>query len=162
MGHTQRGNNNAYGQDNAVSWFDWNDLARHADIRRFARGLVHVHQESAIFRDRTFWGQPGATKITWHGVRLAQPEWDDNSHAIAYELFNAQSAEHVHVMLNAYWEPLVFELPTTATGRTWRRLVDTARASPQDFCDPPVPLAAGEPKYTCQSRSSVVLMSVPA
>ena len=64
-------------------------------------------------------------------------------------------------MLNAYWEPLVFELPATGTGRAWRRLVDTALESPLDFCDPPVPLPASSEKYTCQARSSVVLVSVP-
>jgi glycogen operon protein len=76
-------------------------------------------------------------------------------------LFHAQTSEHLHVMLNAYWEPLVLELPVTAKGRAWRRMVDTALESPQDVCDPPVPLASGQEKYTCQARSSVVLVSVP-
>jgi glycogen operon protein len=160
---SQQGNNNAYCQDSAVSWFDWDDVARHAGIRRFARGLIRFHQDSAIFRDRTFWGQPGATKITWHGVQLGKPEWGDDSHTLAYELSKGnddQSREHVHVMLNAYWEPLEFELPATAGGRTWRRLVDTALESPLDFCDPPALLSDGKAKYTCQARSSVVLVSI--
>jgi glycogen operon protein len=160
---TQQGNNNAYCQDSVISWFDWDDVTRHANIRRFARGLIRFHQESAIFRDRTFWGQPGATRITWHGVRLGEPQWGDDSHALAYELFNGKNddgVEHVHVMLNAYWEPLVFELPSTTSGRTWRRMVDTALESPLDFCDPPAPLAAGTATYTCQARSSVVLVSI--
>jgi len=63
-------------------------------------------------------------------------------------------------MLNEYWEPLVFELPVTAAGRAWHRLIDTAQVSPQDFCDPPVPLASGAREYACQARSSVVLVSV--
>jgi glycogen operon protein len=168
---SQQGNNNAYCQDSAISWFDWDDVPRHAGIRRFARGLIHFHQESAIFRDSTFWGQPGATKITWHGVRLGAPEWGDDSHALAYELLHVnhenhenddKSVEHVHVMLNAYWEPLEFELPATGAGRVWQRMVDTGLESPLDFCDPPVPLAAGGAKYTCQSRSTVVLVSVKA
>ena len=46
---TQHGNNNAYCQDNAISWFDWDDVARHADIHRFARSLIHFHQGSADF-----------------------------------------------------------------------------------------------------------------
>ena len=158
---TQQGNNNAYCQDNAISWFDWDAVARHADVHRFARGLIHFHQESEIFRDRTFWSHPGATKITWHGVRLGKPEWGDDSHALAYELSHDESGEHLHVMLNAYWEPLAFALPATATGRAWRRLVDTALATPQDLCDPPVVLDAGQQQYACQPRSSVVLVSVP-
>ena len=138
---TQQGNNNAYCQDNAISWFDWDDVARHADIRRFARSLIHFHQESAIFRDRTFWGEPGATKITWHGVRLGRAGLGRRFALAGVRIVaRRESGEHLHVMLNAYWEPLVFELPATAAGRAWRRLVDTALESPQDFCDPPVPL----------------------
>lgn len=52
-----------------------------------------------------------------------------------------------------------FELSTTAPGRSWRRLVDTAAESPLDCCDPPEPLDGGRQHYTCQSRSSVVLVS---
>ncbi len=159
---TQQGNNNAYSQDNTVSWFNWDDVSQHAGIRQFARSLIHFHQESAIFRDRTFWGEAGATKITWHGVRLAEPEWGENSHSLAYELLHEESGEHLQVMLNAFWEPLVFAVPSAEEGHCWRRLVDTAIESPEDFCDPPAPLAGGQEKYTCQARSSVVLVSVPA
>ena len=94
-------------------------------------------------------------------MRLAKPEWGDDSHALAYELAH-DDGEHLHVMLNAYWEPLVFELPAAAAGRSWRRLVDTALESPLDFCDPPLPLDAGPAQYMVQARSSVVLVSQPA
>ena len=156
---TQCGNNNAYCQDNAVSWFSWDDVLTHADVHRFARGLIRFHQDSAIFRDRSFWGEPGATKIAWHGVRLNQSEWDDDSHSLAFELLHPQAQQHLHVMLNAYWEPLEFELPAPAAGREWRRLVDTALATPQDFSDPPAPLENDQRQYMCQARSSVVLVS---
>ncbi len=158
---TQRGNNNAYCQNNEISWFDWDDVSRHADIRHFVRSLIHFHQKSGVFRDRTFWSQPGATKITWHGVRLNEPEWGENSHSLAFELFHADGPEYLHVLLNAYWEPLEFELPATVTGQAWRRLIDTAVESPEDFCDPPALLAGGQRQYTCQARSSVVLVSCP-
>jgi glycogen operon protein len=158
---TQQGNNNAYSQDNAISWFDWDDVERHAEMHRFARSLIRFHQGAEIFRDRTFWGEPGATKITWHGVKLQAPEWGDASHSLAYELLHEASGEHLLVMLNAFWEPLVFELPSPAPGRRWLLLVDTANESPEDFCDPPAPLASGHGKYACQARSTVVLVSAP-
>jgi isoamylase len=156
---TQQGNNNAYSQDNELSWFDWEDVARHADIHRFARSLIHFHQRAQIFRDRTFWGEPGATKITWHGVRLGQPEWGDASHSLAYELLH-ESGEHFYVMLNAYWESLEFELPPATSGGSWRRLIDTALESPDDFGEPPQQLASGQEEYACQARSSAVLVDV--
>jgi glycogen operon protein len=156
---TQHGNNNAYCQDSPTSWFDWDDVKRHAEVRRFVRGLIRFHQKSKVFRDRKFWGEQEGTTITWHGVQLHSPQWDENSHSLAYELFHAASQEHLHVILNAYWEPLEFELPATAEGRVWQRMVDTAQQSPVDFCDPPIALAGGA-SYLCQARSSVVLISI--
>jgi isoamylase len=156
---TQRGNNNAYCQDNLVSWFDWQDVDRHADVRRFVRGLIRFHQSSAIFRDRGFWGEPGATKITWHGVELDRPQWDDDSHSLAYELASPDGSEHLHVMLNAYWKPLTFALPPVAKGRTWRRLVDTSLVPPRDFTLTAEAISNGA-RYICQARSSVVLVDL--
>ena len=156
---TQAGNNNAYCQDNPLSWFDWDDLRRSADCRRFVRRLIHFHEHSPVFRDRAFWGQPGATAITWHGVRLNSPDWGDGSHALAYELFHEQTGAHVHVMLNAYWEPLAFDLPAPRPGFLWKCLVDTARETADTDDTPPLILAAGQPSLVCEPRSSVVLVS---
>jgi isoamylase len=155
---SQRGNNNAYSQDDPISWFDWDDVARHGGLRRFVRELIHFHQDSIIFRDRTFWGDPSATKITWHGVRLGAPDWGDDSHTLAYELEHA-SGEHVHVVLNAWREPLEFELPSAGAGRKWHRLVDTWLEAPLDISIPAVALEPGVRKYVCQPRSSVVLVA---
>jgi glycogen operon protein len=159
---SQHGNNNAYCQDSEISWFDWDDVERHAEMRRFAQSLIRFHQGAEIFRDRTFWGEPGATKITWHGAKLGEPEWGDDSHALAYELLHEESGEHLHVMLNAFWEPLVFELPPPSPRKRWLLLVDTANQSPQDFCEPPAALASGQVEYACQARSSIVLVSKPS
>jgi len=155
---TQQGNNNAYCQDNAVAWFDWEDTERHADILRFTRGLIRFHQRSDLFHGHSFWNQPGAAKITWHGVRLNQPDWGENSRALAFELIHPKGAEHIFVMLNAYWEPLEFEMPALAAGRTWQRLVDTSLESPEDLSEPPQPLPAELSRYRCEARSSVILV----
>jgi glycogen operon protein len=158
---TQHGNNNAYCQDNATSWFDWDDLHRHADFHRFTQELIRFHQQSSIFRDRTFWGEPMATQITWHGLQLDRPDWNGDSHSLAFELLHQPSGEHVDILLNAYWDPLSFELPKTASGRVWRRLIDTSLDSPRDICPTP-PALAQQKRYICQARSSVVLVSGPA
>ena len=155
---TQRGNNNAYSQDNELSWFDWDDATRHAGMLRFTRELIAFHQQSSLFRSWAFWGEPGAPQITWHGVRLNVPDWGDGSHAVAYELLSPDGAEHLYVALNAYWEPLEFALPPLAAGAQWRRLMDTARESPDDLCAPPAALSPGQTSYRCEARSSVVLI----
>jgi isoamylase len=156
---SQQGNNNAYCQDNATSWFDWNDPQSHSDVRRFARELIRFHQQSSIFRDQTFWGNPGATKITWHGLQLNRPDWSGDSHSVAFELSHEASGEHVDILLNAYWEPLEFELPAMTNGRVWRRLIDTSLDSPLDICASPLAELTEQTSYICHARSSVVLVS---
>jgi isoamylase len=99
--------------------------------------------------------------ITWNGVRLHEPQWDDSSHALAFELSDPHNREHLHVILNGYWEPLSFELPAVEVGRVWRRFVDTSLASPDDLCEPPKPLPAYQSQYLSGARSSVVLIEGP-
>jgi isoamylase len=155
---TQQGNNNAYCQDNPLSWFDWDDVTRHADILRFTRELIAFHQRSSLFRSWAFWGDPSGSQITWHGVEPNKPQWDDSSHALAFELANPAGDERLYVALNAYWEPLDFELPALPHGEAWRRLIDTALDSPNDVNNSPTPLITGQTQYRCEARSSIVLM----
>ncbi len=156
---TQGGNNNAYAQDNEVSWLDWADVERHADLHRFVRGLIDFNQGSPVFRGEEFWGEPGGAEIAWHGVRLGSPDWGEVSHTLAYELRHAETGLHLHVMLNAYWEPLSFELPDPGAGSRWCRMVDTALEAPDDFADPHVPLESDARTYRLEARSSVVLVA---
>ena len=154
---TQQGNNNAYSQDNELSWFDWSLVDTHRDLWRFVSGLLRFRQGSQLFRDRRYWFEPGGTGIVWHGVRLGQPDWGENSHSLAFELTHPTAQNHRYVILNAYWEPLEFELPQLSEGRRWARLVDTGLAPPQDFTNPAEALPDDTPTYLAQSRSAVVL-----
>ena len=146
---------------NTTSWFDWNNVAKHADVLRFVSGLIHFHQQSPIFRDRRFWSEPSGTDVTWHGVHLQQPDFGDQSHSLAFELTHPDSQSRLHIILNAYWEPLVFELPQLPAGEHWQRLVDTALASPDDLSDPAAALPTDQREYQVQARLSVILMAGP-
>jgi glycogen operon protein len=158
---TQRGNNNAYCQDNEIGWFDWALLDRHRDVHRFARALIHFRQHrdlvaesSTLSLDELLRSMP----ITWHGVRLDQPDWDDDSHAIAFTVMALGARRHYHVMLNAFWEPLTFEIPGAKDGRpAWRRWIDTALASPDDVCALDAGVVLEAPFYDVQPRSIAVL-----
>jgi len=159
----QAGNNNVYCQDNELSWFDWNALEQQADMLRFVRGLIHFIQDREIFSHDRFLATTEDTEdphIVWHGVCLGEPDWDYNSHSLAFTLRHLGSAEHLHIMLNAYWEPLAFELPPLPYEECWHRIVDTALPAPEDFSSledaPPV---TDRGCYWVQARSSVVLMA---
>jgi isoamylase len=157
---TQRGNNNAYCQDNELSWFDWGDTLRAADLLRFTRGLIALRRSYAIFADELFWGEPGGTRLIWHGVRRYEPDWGDDSRLLACELFADHGGEHLYMIFNAYWEPLRCELPAPAHG-TWRRVIDSSLAPPDDYCAPESAPPAGEREYLAGARSVVVLAAIP-
>jgi glycogen operon protein len=159
---TQGGNNNAYGQDNETSWFDWSLLANHADVHRFvtllnARRLLRdvEHEKERLSLNQML----RRANKSWHGVRLGQPDWRDCSHSIAFTLELRQERLLVHLILNAYWEPLDFELPSVGSRQPWRRWIDTFLDSPHDIVpwqtSPPVP----GPTYRAQARSVVVLFA---
>jgi isoamylase len=161
---TQEGNNNAYCQDNETSWFDWTLVAKHADVHRF----VALLSARRLLRDL----EPERGRISlnqllkkanrvWHGVRLGQPDWSASSHSLAFTAEARGQTLCFHAMLNAYWEPLEFELPPVCerSEDSWRRWIDTTLDSPNDIVDwqtaPPVPGRT----YRAGPRSVVVLFS---
>jgi glycogen operon protein len=99
---TQRGNNNGYCQDNAISWFDWSLLQKHQDIHRFVKMLVKIRlrvRELAIAsRSRTLNQLLEQARIECHGVRLHQPDWSDESHTLAITMSAADGALDIHLI----------------------------------------------------------------
>jgi glycogen operon protein len=136
---TQRGNNNAYGQDNEISWFDWTLLEKHADVHRFVSLLnrQRVRRTTEPEREHLSLEQVLRTATTaWHGVKLGQPDWSDSSHSLAFSAESRYEKLWIHVILNAYWEPLDFELSTPGEGSgAWRRWIDTTLESPNDIVE---------------------------
>jgi glycogen operon protein len=137
---TQGGNNNAYCQDNETSWFDWSLLKKHQDVHRFVRLLTArrllrgtEHERQRISLNRLI----REANKTWHGVRLNQPDWGDNSHSVALTVEVQHEKLLLHLILNAYWKPLDFELPSTENHNRapWQRWIDTALETPDDIVD---------------------------
>ncbi|HTO48959.1 MAG TPA: glycogen debranching protein GlgX [Burkholderiales bacterium] len=158
---TQRGNNNAYCQDDETSWFDWSLLARHEDVHRFAKALVALRTSRKLAADEfdmTLGELLSGNPVEWHGVRLHAPDWSDSSHSLAATSRLLSYRMVLHVMINAYWEALDFEIPPP-DGAPWRRVVDTALDSPDDiraWSDAP---AVRAPTYAVQPRSIVLLIA---
>jgi glycogen operon protein len=100
-------------------------------------------------------------QIRPRGVTLDPPDWSDQAHSLAFTAHGPAGRALVHVMINAYWEPLAFALPPRIEGphQGWQRWVDTARDAPEDICAgpelPPVPDAT----YVVQPRSVVLLVA---
>jgi len=136
MRHTQLGNNNAYCQDNEISWLDWSKLRRHADIFRFVRLLIAYRRgrDMSLRTNHTSLNDLlRQSHVEWHGVRLYRPDWSEQSHSLALTFERPDAPYRVHAMLNAHGEPLTFELPALKNGSAWRRSVDTGLESPDDI-----------------------------
>ncbi|AFY76141.1 glycogen debranching enzyme GlgX [Pleurocapsa sp. PCC 7327] len=161
---SQKGNNNAYCQDNELSWFDWSAVAKETDLLRYVKGLIKLVQSFKIFQEERLLEVASETHkphLVWHGVKLEQPDWGYDSHSLAFTLRHPAADERLHVMLNAYWEPLTFELPLLGYCDGWHRIIDTSLASPDDFCDPKTaPPVRGE-QYQVMARSTVILTVKP-
>ena len=163
---SQGGNNNPYCQDNETSWFDWNLLSHHQDVFRFVKLLIarRLMRDVEHERRRVSLNQVlRDTKHTWHGVKLHQPDFSPNSHSIALSGELKDEGILVHIILNAYWEPLEFELPILG-GATekWQRWIDTALDPPHEICEwnEEMPITGGT--YRAAGRSIVVLIAGPA
>jgi glycogen operon protein len=160
--HSQHGNNNAYCQDNETSWFDWDLVTKHADVHRFtsllaARRLLRdVENERLRTSLDTLLAK---AQKAWHGVHLFQPDWSDGSRSVALGAELKQEGLLFHLILNAYWEPLDFELPKLDGGRRWRRWIDTALDSPHDIVPwQSAPAFPGD-TYRVGDRSVVMLFA---
>jgi len=161
VGRTQQGNNNAYSQDNGISWLDWGLRDRNPDLFRFFSRLIRFRKAHPALRRETFFEDErgGPPPVVWHGVKRGKPDWTTESRAVALHLLRNRTDEDIYLAANAHWETKDFELPLLGAGRRWRRFVDTNREPPDDIAEPgaelPVP---GSPTYRLGPRSLVVLV----
>jgi isoamylase len=166
---TQQGNNNAWCQDNEISWVDWTLAEKNADILRFTRMLSALRRRHPALRRRTFFRGRGPSgdlvpDIIWHGVEPEQPDFSPWSRSIAFSLDGSLTGREpdrdFYVVCNAWQETLLFRIPRSPSGRPWRRVLDTALPSPQDIVEedagPRIPALS---RYPVAPYSLVVLIS---
>jgi len=163
ISHTQRGNNNAYCQDNEISWLDWDAVNDQRDLLRFWRHMIAFRRRHRVLWMPRFYSgeliERGLADVTWHGVRLNQPGWDDpHARALAVTIAGIAGDADLHVMMNMYWEPLDFEVPTVPS-RRWYKAVETSAAPPADIFE-----AGDEPEFdgsVCRvpERSITILLA---
>lgn len=158
FGRTQKGNNNAYCQDNEISWLDWNGLD--AALLDFTKKLIALRTENAVFRKRKwFRGQPkqrtGLPDIAWFGPsgqEMEEEHWDsDFAKSLAVYLHSDVTA--FYLIFNAHYESVDFVLPAPSWGRTWELILDTG----QDGL--PSSYQSGE-ELKVQGRTVLVLKTV--
>jgi len=163
---TQGGNNNAYNQDNATSWVDWNMAGSYAEVLRHVQRMIAFRKAHPALRRPYFYrgevNERGMADIAWHGTKLGSPGFDDpQGRALACTIAGFDGDADLHIMMNMFWEPLDFEVPVDPQC-VWHVVVDTFAPTPHDFANqnPGVPL--DRTSCTVQGRSIVILVGVKA
>ena len=143
LGRTQQGNNNAYCQDNEISWVDWSQPD--TELKDFTSRLVAFRKRHPVFRRRRFLAGAEASELRWFtpgGTEMTDGDWSDESAlAIALYLDGSDDPDHAAdgtplldddflVLVNAWWEPLEFVLPSTRERAAWHVEVDTYDRTP--------------------------------
>ncbi|GAB6393215.1 MAG: glycogen debranching enzyme GlgX [Treponematales bacterium] len=174
MGRTQRGNNNAYCQDNEVSWYDWALREKNAGLYRFVREMIAFRRRHPCFmRPEFYTGRNGkynaAPDITWFDSKGKTPDWDKVGACLAFrvdggrtEILAERDDNDFFIMFNGGAESERFAVCAPPAGKKWARAADTSLPSPTDI----LPAGSEEPLdnqgfYTAAGRSVVILLSQP-
>ncbi|MGD9721330.1 MAG: glycogen debranching protein GlgX [Pirellulales bacterium] len=168
---TQSGNNNAYCQDNTISWFDWNLATQHEGLLRFCRTLIDFRRTQPAVRRVEFpWGDPPRpgelAEVMWFGPDGRRKNWSSDSRSLTC-LFTAPAvaagaspARHVLIMLHAGSEAREFALPSLPKRIAWRTFVDTKQDCPADiYPDLNGPVAPRSGRVTLDHHSLMVFVS---
>jgi isoamylase len=154
---TQLGNNNAYCQDNEISWYDWSLLDRHQEIHRFTRGVIAFRREHPVLRKQAFYSE---SEILWFNPEGGTPDWfDPEQRALGCLILGADDTDLI-LLFNAGLEPAGFALPAAPGGGAWRLVADTFRAAPQDLFEAGRELLIENQKwYRVGPRASAILLA---
>jgi len=153
---TQKGSNNAYCQDNEVSWYDWNCLKQHKEIFRFTQSMIVFRQAHPVLSKEQFYTD---TEIQWVSPQGASPNWSNPYEKQFAALIREDNERALFLIFNASNEAADFRLPQLLPGTRWYQAVDTSRETPQDI------LAAQEEillensqSYHVNPKSSAILL----
>ena len=157
---TQKGNNNGFCQDNDISWINWSASPQSNEMMRFTAMLIAMRKRYKALRQTAF-ADPEKNRIAldnmrFHGIIFETPDWRSCSHSFAVELTDGPREPRFYIALNAWREPLSFELPK----RVWFDIADTSRPTPFDIVDPDSASRITETKITVAPDSMRILLSI--
>ncbi len=156
---TQRGNNNAYCQDNETSWCDWSYLEQHQELYRFTRGVIAFRRAHPTLSTEQFY--TGA-EIQWFGPHGGLPNWADSKAQQLACLIHEDAQRTLCLMFNAGAEVVDFGLPPVLHGARWHLAMDTSHETPEDlFAAGDEPVFDHAHSYHLNPRSSVILVARP-
>ena len=162
---SQAGNNNAYCQDNEISWLDWRLTKKNSGMLRFFQKLIRLRKNHSVFRREDFFiaADKSVTKeIIWQSIHRNEPDWSPGCRTLAFFLSgngnNPDSDDDFFIILNGQREHQVFELPDPRLGGYWLKIIDTHAASPEDIMSEMTALPFTKRKISVAGMAVVVFV----
>ncbi len=166
--NSQHGNNNAYCQDNEISWLDWDLAAQNADMLYFVQQMIALRKRHpSIMRRRFLTGKcvegKNITDISWHGTQIDKPQWQDlETRILAFTLAGCDSNEpDLHIVMNMSDDNAPAELPIIQ-GMQWCLAVDTSLPSYQEILPPQNQKPVKNQHYLVTHKTVVVFENINA
>ncbi len=172
MGRTQQGNNNAYCQDNEISWVDWNLTDEDRRYLEFVKDILKLRKENPVFQRRKFFvgklGKSNIRDVVWYnakGTEMSDDDWDNPAQFWMGALLNGNALNETDdkgvpivgdsflLLLNANFRSVAFHMPSINTGDCWERVLDTSF----EVTDEEAQVYQGEDRYNLRGRSLAVL-----
>jgi isoamylase len=165
---SKSGNNNTYCHDNKLNWINWSLLEKNRNFFDYCKYMIQFRKKHPVLRRECFLKGVDSSgneiqDISWHGINVNEPDWGVDSHSIAFMLDGSKGEtgaelddNNIYVAINAYWEDLVFHLPTPGKGRVWYAAVDSS--TEKGFYEFGEEQKVKSSVYNVRSRSVVVLI----
>lgn len=152
-GHTKMGNNNSWGHDSPLNWFQWDTLEQEKDFFYFYSSLINFRKKHPVLTRSTFLREKD---VIWHGREVGKPEWGGKSRFLGFTLPDFFNHYTLYIAFNAYAESFSFELPKTNGVGPWKRIVDTSKEG-ETFIDEEKAPVIKEELYTLPAYSALLL-----
>ena len=164
MRRTQHGNNNAYCQDNEMSWIDWTYAEKNKNLVEFTKKLIQLRKNHKVFKRNHFFGNTSESlaipEITWFDSNGKLLEWNNTNRFLAFRLNGQKIDSDFYIATNMDLYDLTITLPPLTGSKKWYRIADTSFESPEDILESGKEELLNEQKrYVLISGSSVILLS---
>lgn len=142
IGNTQFGNNNAYCQDNEISWLNWDKVTENSDLFSYFKNIIafrKTHPVLRVTRFDSYHTDTGYPEISWHGTEAWDYNCDSLSHTIAVmfcgsaKKYKTEEDEFIYMAMNSHWKMHIFELPVLPSGKCWHVAANTDMPGGEDF-----------------------------
>lgn len=164
---TQKGNNNAYCQDNEISWFDWNFAQKNKELLDFTRAMIALRKAHPTFSRKDFFGESEAEKkrgvdVVWYDFDGRIPDWSKLNRFLACVVYGRDFDKDFYLAANTDTHDMNLILPTPEDGKLWARVVDTSFPAGEEVAqEGKEEVLQVQNRYVIPANSFVLLTALP-